>query len=166
MKTILSLGIVAAFTISLVSAQTSNVLVTPARDVTKCLNIQGGHNDNGAPVELNECNGATHQRWTFSGQQIKIAAWNKCLDVTDGTDADGTKLQVWECDDTNANQQFLFATGSPHTFTWAGKGKCVDYTDGSTSDGTLVSGILHAPLQGRAPDALCNVDSSLDVLSQ
>jgi len=58
---------------------------------------------------------------------------DKCLDVTDGVDADGTKLQIWTCDFANANQRWIPVSGS--TITWFGENKCVDLTDGNLTDG-------------------------------
>ena len=31
---------------------------------------------------------------------------NKCLDVTDGKNADGTKMQIWTCSTNNPNQKW------------------------------------------------------------
>lgn len=48
---------------------------------------------------------------------------DKCLDVTDGVDNDGTKLQIWKCgDDSNPNQQFQLVPNS-NSIVWAGHNK-------------------------------------------
>ncbi|KAG7087961.1 hypothetical protein E1B28_012002 [Marasmius oreades] len=57
----------------------------------------------------------------------------KCLDVTDGINADGTKLQVWACVNGSTNQQWISTTDL--TFQWAGTNKCIDLTDGNITDG-------------------------------
>jgi len=62
----------------------------------------------------------------------------KCLDVTDGVDADGTKLQLWDCNG-GINQQFL---PDPVGIRWAhnlAAVKCVDLTNGVTTRGNQVS---------------------------
>jgi len=33
---------------------------------------------------------------------------NKCLDVTDGVNADGVKMQIWSCWGQNPNQQWYY----------------------------------------------------------
>ena len=60
----------------------------------------------------------------------------KCLDVTDGVDADGTKLQLWDCDsqNQNRNQQWSYNLMS-YDFEWAGSNKCIDLTDGNIDNG-------------------------------
>ncbi|KAJ7887902.1 hypothetical protein B0H13DRAFT_1888659 [Mycena leptocephala] len=52
-----------------------------------------------------------------------------CLDVKDGMNADGTKLQIWTCAAGNTNQQWIFvcSPGSPQ-IVWARRNKCVDAT--------------------------------------
>ncbi|KAJ7875056.1 ricin B lectin domain-containing protein [Mycena leptocephala] len=60
---------------------------------------------------------------------------DKCLDVKDGVNADGTKLQIWTCAAGNTNQQWISA-GQPGTpqIVWAGKNKCVDVTNGNVTN--------------------------------
>jgi hypothetical protein len=53
-----------------------------------------------AAVTLATCNAGTAQKRTYttSTSAAKNTAAGKCLDVTDGKTANGTKLQVWSCD--------------------------------------------------------------------
>jgi hypothetical protein len=60
-----------------------------------------------------------------------------CLDVMNGSTANGVKLQIWECTKNDSNQQFT-VTGDDR-IAWAGKGECLDLTDGNISAGTPVS---------------------------
>ncbi|KAH8818653.1 ricin B lectin domain-containing protein [Flagelloscypha sp. PMI_526] len=95
---------------------------------------------NGAKVGIKTCDGRhnyPNQIWTFDGYAFKQG--NFCLDVTNGNNANGVKLQVWTCGSGNANQQFSHAGGNllfyPNDrFTWVGKNKCVDLTGGSVAD--------------------------------
>ncbi|KAF9261579.1 hypothetical protein L218DRAFT_905355 [Marasmius fiardii PR-910] len=67
-------------------------------------------------------------------QTIKLAGTDKCLDVKDGSNADGTRLQLWTCTEGNANQQWINA--GAYSFQWVGTDKCIDLPDGSIIDGT------------------------------
>lgn len=102
---------------------------------------------NGESVIISDCTTLpTFRSWTVtkggvaSGQgpptSIQIFG-NKCLDVRDGVDKPGTKLQIWDCDATNPNQ--LFNVNGDLTISWAGHNKCVDLTNGLTASGNVVS---------------------------
>jgi len=106
---------------------------------------------NGAAVTLQKCQfGSATQSWTFiagapAGEGtgplgiVKIFG-NKCLDVTNGVDKSGTKLQIYECSSTNKNQQWAVTTGSAgvQTVKWANSTRCIDLTGGSQSSGTPI----------------------------
>ncbi|WP_426505021.1 ricin-type beta-trefoil lectin domain protein [Dactylosporangium sp. McL0621] len=66
--------------------------------------------------------------------QITSSANGKCLDVTDGSTADGNQPQMWTCYAGSANQAWTFAdNGSVQ-----GLGKCLDVVGGATTDGAVV----------------------------
>lgn len=69
----------------------------------KCLRAD---NVNGAPVQITDCTGGDDQEWKF-GPNGAISLYNgaKCLDVTNGANTNGNKLQVWNCA-KNYNQEF------------------------------------------------------------
>ncbi|KAG7090701.1 hypothetical protein E1B28_009795 [Marasmius oreades] len=99
-------------------------------------------NSNGVPVVIHDCNSddSPSRDWDFSRftrqnsgpQPLKIFG-DKCLDVKDGNNADGTKLQIWTCVNGNTNQLWISVTD--FTFQWAGTNKCIDLTDGNINDG-------------------------------
>ncbi|KAF9257164.1 hypothetical protein L218DRAFT_936088 [Marasmius fiardii PR-910] len=108
--------------------------------------ISAASNDVGASVVINNCTTETtsehNENWDFtpfsSGvnstpRSLKIFG-DKCLDVTNGINTDGTKLQIWTCVDGNTNQQWISVTD--FTFQWAGTNKCIDLTDGNINPGT------------------------------
>ncbi|KAJ7927061.1 ricin B lectin domain-containing protein [Mycena leptocephala] len=112
--------------------------------------ISASTNASGAPLVIHNCNteAAVNQDWQvfFSTtpnsspvQQIRIFG-DKCIDVTDGVNADGTKLQIWTCTEGNANQQWISppAGGAPSIFQWNGTDKCLDLTDGNIADGNVL----------------------------
>ncbi|KAJ7081191.1 ricin B lectin domain-containing protein [Mycena belliarum] len=108
--------------------------------------IQGciavAENADGEAVTIHNCNteDLALQDWTAtfairgdtSPNPIKIVG-NKCIDVKDGKNADGTKLQIWTCSG-GPNQQFVGRLDG--SFQWAGSNKCIDLTDGRITDGT------------------------------
>ncbi|WP_433206450.1 ricin-type beta-trefoil lectin domain protein [Dactylosporangium sp. CS-047395] len=66
--------------------------------------------------------------------QITSSANGKCLDVTDGSTADGNQPQMWTCYAGSANQTWTLAdNGSVQ-----GLGKCLDVVNGATTDGAVV----------------------------
>jgi hypothetical protein len=58
--------------------------------------------DNGGTVTPPDSTGKVIHPKSFSG---------KCLDIKDGTLADGTQVQLWDCNG-KAQQQFVISTGS------------------------------------------------------
>ncbi|KAF7323270.1 Glycoside hydrolase/deacetylase [Mycena chlorophos] len=101
----------------------------------KCLGAAS--NSNGAAVTVQDCATTTAQAWTFtSSGQLALYGGSMCLDVTSGTVASGTKLQIWACGSGNANQVW---TQSGSAFKWASHNSyCMDDTSGSTSNGNQV----------------------------
>jgi hypothetical protein len=105
----------------LVAAQTptykGQLLLQPGRTSAKCLQAE---NRDGAPVVLADCVGGASQKWTFSGGSVKLYG-NKCLDVKDGANVNGVKLQVWTCAAGNPNQQFYYT--SDNRLAWTNHGR-------------------------------------------
>ncbi|KAF7369740.1 hypothetical protein MVEN_00305700 [Mycena venus] len=108
-----------------------------------CMSV--AENADGEPLIVHNCNSEslTNQGWnaTFYGrtstdpEQIRVFG-NKCIDVKDGVNADGTKLQIWTCTAGNKNQLWISETDD--TFRWAGTNKCIDLTDGKITDGNVL----------------------------
>ena len=71
----------------------------------KCLTATS--DTDGAVVTIQTCSDSAAQKWTFTGGYVKTLE-NKCLDVTGGNNADGTKLQIWTCVANDPNQQFSY----------------------------------------------------------
>ncbi|GAB2623853.1 lectin [Streptomyces capparidis] len=57
----------------------------------------------------------------------------KCLDVDGGRSADGTKIQLWSCNGTGAQNWTVGTNG-----TLAALGKCLDVSGGGSADGTRI----------------------------
>ena len=65
----------------------------------------------------------------------------RCLDVTNGSDADGAPIQIWSCfNPVPGNQDWLILNKGNNTYevTGVGSGKCLDVTGGGTGDGVQV----------------------------
>ncbi|SCD85936.1 Lysophospholipase L1 [Streptomyces sp. DvalAA-14] len=67
------------------------------------------------------------------GAPVKSGISGKCLDVNTGSSANGTKVQVWGCNNTAAQ---LWSARSDGTL--RALGKCLDATAGDTANGTPV----------------------------
>jgi beta-glucanase (GH16 family) len=57
----------------------------------------------------------------------------KCVDVAGAGTANGTAVQLWDCNGTGAQQWTVGSDGTIRAL-----GKCLDVTSGGTADGTLV----------------------------
>ncbi|KAJ7494318.1 ricin B lectin domain-containing protein [Mycena galericulata] len=105
--------------------------------------ISAGNNADGELLAIHNCNteALTNQDWQFSsfteqnaGPQPITIFGDKCIDVVNGVNADGTPLQIWTCVPGNTNQQWVSVTD--FTFQWNGTDKCIDLTGGAIADGT------------------------------
>jgi len=107
-------------------------------------------NTNGAAVTLQKCTGAASQSWSFSAGapfdegpggvgNIKVFG-DKCLDVSNGANQDGTKMQIWTCSTLNKNQMWQLTTIDRGLVTaqWANSTKCLDLTGGKQASGTPI----------------------------
>ncbi|MEV0157321.1 ThuA domain-containing protein, partial [Micromonospora sp. NPDC050686] len=62
-----------------------------------------------------------------------VGLGGKCLDVNGGSSADGTKIQIWTCNN-GANQQWTVTPNS----TIKALNKCLDVSGGASADGTKI----------------------------
>jgi hypothetical protein len=114
-------------------------MTTPSARFAPCLQAQGDYD--GAPVVLATCgnfNGADKEWNVVEGgavegggspgpvTQIRLFG-DKCLDVPNGSDTDGIKLQIWTCYDGDPNQ--LWQVNSDGTISWASHTKYVDISN-------------------------------------
>ncbi|KAF7351875.1 hypothetical protein MVEN_01149000 [Mycena venus] len=95
-------------------------------------------NADGAPVVIKNCgtNATSFNSWVVPKGAGAVGTLqiseDKCLDVTENTNTDGTKLQIWTCAAGNTNQTWVPSLGS---LVWSGKNKCLDVTNGNITDG-------------------------------
>ncbi|KAJ7726814.1 ricin B lectin domain-containing protein, partial [Mycena maculata] len=107
--------------------------------------ISAASNADGEPLTIHNCNteDSTEQDWQFSsfdeenaGPQNLVIFSDKCIDVVNGVNADGTPLQIWTCAEGNTNQMWISVTDD--TFQWSGTDKCIDLTNGVSTDGNVL----------------------------
>ncbi|KJA25073.1 carbohydrate-binding module family 13 protein [Hypholoma sublateritium FD-334 SS-4] len=119
----------------LLNSYIGQLLLQPGLNTAICLTAAS--NNDGAAVTIQPCTGSTAQKWTFAGNGQVTVYGNKCLDVTDGKNADGTKMQIWTCSTNNPNQKWDYNVWA-NTITWFNKGKCLDLTDASQASGNKI----------------------------
>ncbi|MFC5724562.1 RICIN domain-containing protein [Streptomyces gamaensis] len=86
----------------------------------KCLDLPQWKSYNGSKLEIWDCNGGGNQYWRTTLAQFgrpgaendytvanrsMVGSW-RCADKTDGQSWNGNPIQVWDCDNNNANQQW------------------------------------------------------------
>ncbi|HEX4226198.1 MAG TPA: ricin-type beta-trefoil lectin domain protein [Pseudonocardiaceae bacterium] len=83
------------------------------------------------PVVDAACTGAASQQWTVQNQALRING--KCMDVYGQGTADGTPVELWDCNG-GPNQQLVQETNG--TLVGLQSGKCLE-DPGSSTDGTV-----------------------------
>lgn len=99
----------------------------------KCLDVSGGATEDGAKIQLWDCNGSDAQVWTYVDGQIR-GPGGRCLDVTWANDADGTPVQLWGCNGGVAQRWTWNADGTIQGLS----GKCLDVSGGGRDNGTPI----------------------------
>ncbi|MFZ6876503.1 ricin-type beta-trefoil lectin domain protein [Undibacterium sp. Di27W] len=100
----------------------------------KCLDVDQGNTQDGASVQIWECNGTAAQQWNYNQRTGEVRGpAGKCLDVDNANTANGTRIQLHQCNGTNA-QRWTHAKGELRGIA----GKCLDVENAHTEDGTRV----------------------------
>ncbi|WP_181871131.1 beta-1,3-glucanase family protein [Sphaerisporangium album] len=99
----------------------------------KCVDVAGDDTGgNNTPVQLWDCqSSAKDQFWTWSGQTLRTLG--RCLDVQSGGTANGTLLQLYDCNNSGAQNWVQLSNGSIQN---PQSGRCVDAPGGNTANGT------------------------------
>jgi hypothetical protein len=95
---------------------------TPYSDQTiringKCVGVSGNSNANGAKLVLANCSTSNYMKWRRhtdprnSLNDLVSVANNKCVDVFSSQTANNSGVNIWDCDDTDA-QVWGWVTGS------------------------------------------------------
>jgi hypothetical protein len=134
-------------------------ILSPQHTSGKCVDIPNGTAKNGQYLQQWDCNGtdAPNQNFEFkpvAGQDktylIKHVQSDFCLDSANGSDANGTAVQLYSCSADNTNQQWQLRSipSNAQTFQLVAKatlasGKntlCLDVAGVSVENGTQLQG--------------------------
>ncbi|KAJ6516577.1 ricin B lectin domain-containing protein, partial [Mycena vitilis] len=107
-------------------------VINPDKSASTCLTA--ATNANGGVVTVAPCDGSTGQAWTQNGQTL-VAYGSMCLDVTNGSTANGAKMQIWACTPGAGDAAQHFTVTSANQIQWTNQAKCLDLTDGSLASG-------------------------------
>jgi uncharacterized membrane protein len=110
-----------------------------AQSSGKCATLR--KTEPGSKLELYDCDGSASQRFTFSGNRIRVG--DKCLDLRPDKPLapgktlprmprNGWQILLFPCDEQATNQEFHFGG------TISQRGKCMDSLDSRTADGSRV----------------------------
>ena len=111
----------------------------------KCIDVAGSATEDGTNIRLWTCTGTNAQKWewvdifseiTGAGKTGNIKGLGgKCIDVEGSATEDGTNIQLWECNVTDAQKWTL----DENTGEIKGLGgKCIDVEGSGTEDGTNI----------------------------
>ncbi|MDX3075635.1 ricin-type beta-trefoil lectin domain protein [Streptomyces sp. MI02-7b] len=71
---------------------------TSIRSVGRCLDVVNGSRDDGAGIQLADCNGTGAQQFRFdSAHRLVNLQAGKCVTLEDASGANGTRLHLWTC---------------------------------------------------------------------
>ncbi|RSM48784.1 alpha-L-arabinofuranosidase [Amycolatopsis balhimycina DSM 5908] len=102
----------------------------------RCLNVRGGTDTAGTPLEIQVCGGQAGQAYEFTAAgELRTMNGTRCVDAYGNQTSNGTAVIIWSCNG-QANQQWR--QNADGTITGVQSGLCLDVTGGGTADGTAV----------------------------
>ncbi|MEV2239846.1 ricin-type beta-trefoil lectin domain protein [Micromonospora sp. NPDC049891] len=101
----------------------------------RCIEVPGAATTNGTQVQLWDCGGGTHQRWTYTASRQFTVYGNKCLDANGAGTTNGTTVIIWDCHGGLNQQWNVNANG---TITNVQSGLCLDANGAATANGTKI----------------------------
>jgi hypothetical protein len=97
----------------------------------RCIDVVGGKAVPGAGLMIWDCSESASQHWTFTGGTMR--ALGMCVQLANGSTADGTDLVLASCDGSPAQQ---FVLNVRHDLVSTLADKCTDVRDNGTDNGT------------------------------
>ncbi len=76
----------------------------------RCLTVAHFNTGNGASIHMYDCNGASSQRWTWNGPELRSDVNGKCLELPFGNGDNGGVVEMYDC--SGWNQQWWHWNGS------------------------------------------------------
>ncbi|KAL1745733.1 ricin B lectin domain-containing protein [Schizophyllum fasciatum] len=117
-------------------APSAGQVLHPNGNTGKCLDVAGSV-ANGSPVDINDCNGSSAQKWVLSrgSTAVKLAGTNFCLDA--GTSiGNGVSMKLWQCYEGLAQQTWYYT--DDNRIAVQGAGQCLDLTRGALDNGNVM----------------------------
>jgi beta-glucosidase len=122
--------------------QSNGELINPQSG--KCLDDTGESTTVGTQVQIWTCGGTANQSWVSPAGSTSTGGGGTatgavtgyeglCLDVAGANSADGTKVDIYTCNGTNAQQWTVESNQTLQAL-----GKCLDVVSGGTANGSLV----------------------------
>lgn len=114
--------------------------VSYAANTGKCLNAAvSAALLNGTAIQLQNCDASTYdQLWKLENNQLLFGAvQTKCLDLDHSSIVNGAKIQLYDCNGTNA-QKWLYDGIYQSLRSRVNTDYCLDLAQGSTTNGTAV----------------------------
>jgi GH25 family lysozyme M1 (1,4-beta-N-acetylmuramidase) len=106
-------------------------LINPWSGMCLAAPLQG--TKNAAQLSLAPCNGYADEEWTLPPGPITSQIPGQCLDVSGDQVANNTKIDIWNCNGTNAQTWVAEPDGTVRV-----NGKCLDILHGATASGSLI----------------------------
>ncbi|GIJ06986.1 hypothetical protein Van01_02000 [Micromonospora andamanensis] len=101
----------------------------------RCVESPNAATSNGTQMQLWDCSGGTHQRWTYTASKQFTVYGNKCLDANGAGTTNGTTVIIWDCHGGLNQQWNINANG---TITNVQSGLCLDANGAATANGTKI----------------------------
>ena len=100
----------------------------------KCIDVAADDTaGSGGPVQLWDCQSwAEDQHWAHYADNT-LRTLGRCLDITGNGTADGTQVQLWDCNGVGGQKWVQQANGSLRN---PQSGRCLDSPGGATANGT------------------------------
>jgi beta-glucosidase len=98
----------------------------------KCVDVAAASSDNGAHVQLYDCNHTTAQVWT-SASDGSLRALGKCMDAQGAGTTNGTLIQLYDCNNSGAQKWTVRSDGSILN---PASGLCLDVPGANSSNST------------------------------
>lgn len=98
-------------------------------------NVWGGAANNGTQIALYKVTGATNEKFTFNADGT-ITNQGKCVDLASSNTANGTKIQMYDCNKTNA--QIWQHSADPGPIKHRASGKCIDLPNSGKNSGNAM----------------------------
>ncbi|MFC8455176.1 glycoside hydrolase family 97 catalytic domain-containing protein [Kitasatospora sp. NPDC057223] len=105
------------------------------QESARCVDVPNSNDANGTRPALWTCNAGANQLWTSTATNQLRVFTNECLGAVGGATANGTAVEIRDCDGSAGQQWRVRSDGAVVN---VGSGKCLDAIEHGTANGTLV----------------------------